>query len=251
MSGPVTRVPSVLPHPPVFTGAGMTHAGRVRDRNEDSILTDPAGVLWAVADGMGGHGHGDVASEIVIDCLSTLDDSVPAADELRRGLIRANSRIARVSAEHGWHSIGATVVAMMIQNSMAVIAWAGDCRAYLLRHGHLRLLTRDHTVVQDMVDQGILQENERDRHPQSHVVTRAVGAEADMQPDVTSTPLVPGDRILLCSDGLTGCLGDHDVTAHMQAAANPRALCLALVTHALENGAPDNVSVIGVFAEMG
>lgn len=251
MTDPVTRVPSVLPVPPVFTGVGMTHAGRVRQRNEDSILTDPAGVLWAIADGMGGHGHGDVASDIVVESLSKLSDASPAATELRRGLDAANQRIFKVTAEHGWQSIGATVVAMMIQNSAAVIAWAGDCRAYLLRQGHLRLLTRDHTVVQDMVDRGLLREAEREHHPQAHVVTRAVGAEPDLKVEVTSTPLGAGRPHPFVQRRLTACLGDLDIARHMTDAKTPQAMCLAAMTEALEDGAPDNVSVIGVFAEAG
>ena len=249
MTGPQTRIPAILAPAPVFHGSGITHAGRVRERNEDSILTDPAGILWAVADGMGGYGHGDVASDIVIDCLSALNDAALAGPELRMALETANRRIMNGTRDRGGSGMGATVVAMMIQNSMATIAWVGDCRAYLMRRGNLRLLTHDHTVVQDMVDQGLLRETDREGHPESHVVTRAVGFDTEVEVDLVSVPLVPGDRLMLCSDGLTACLGDHQIAHHMAEPVDPDRVCRELVTSTLEAGAPDNVSVICVEAE--
>ncbi|MFD1343693.1 PP2C family protein-serine/threonine phosphatase [Litorisediminicola beolgyonensis] len=220
----------------------------MRERNEDSILTDPEGVLWAVADGMGGYGHGDVASDIVIERLSTLADNALAAPGLRTRLLEANQAIIAKSAEPGMNQMGSTVVAVMIQNSTATIAWVGDCRAYLWRRGALRLLTRDHTVVQEMVDEGLLRDDARESHPESHVVTRAVGFELDLEVDVVSAPLVAGDRMVLCSDGLTACLGDQDIARQVGTAPDTDALCKSLVTKALERGAPDNVSVVCIFA---
>lgn len=250
MSGSITRQPPVLPipMPPAFRGEGLTHAGRVRERNEDAILTDPEGVLWAVADGMGGYGHGDVAADIVIEHLAGLADDALAAPGLRMRIEDANRDILARAAEAGIRRMGAAVVAAMIQNAIATIAWVGDCRAYLWRRGTLRLLTRDHSLVQEMVDQGLLRDEDREIHPERHVVTRAVGIDAQVEVDAVSVPLVAGDRMLLCSDGLTTCLPDQDIAAIMTGAADPHALCRALVMRALELGAPDNVSVIGVFA---
>lgn len=248
MSDPITRVPSMLPAAaPRFFGAGLTHVGLIRDRNEDAILTDPSGVLWAVADGMGGYGHGDVASDIVIEHLSRISDGTLAPQALRTELQAANAAILGQSRGKG--QMGATVVAMLVQNSAATIVWAGDCRAYLLRNRSLRLLTRDHTVVQDMVDQGLLGNSEREKHPERHIVTRAVGVDPDLEIEAAVVPLVAKDRLMLCSDGLTACVGDQAISEHVVAAETPRAMCDALVIAALENGAPDNVSVVAVFAE--
>lgn len=133
--------------PLMLRGAGLTHPGKLRERNEDAILTDPEGVLWAVADGMGGYGHGDMASDMVIDRLAALSDSAPAGPGLRMQIDEANRAIRAKAAEPGMNAMGATVVAVMIQNGAATIAWVGDCRAYLWRRAELRLLTRDHTVV--------------------------------------------------------------------------------------------------------
>lgn len=251
MSTPITRVPLWPAFAPKFQGAGLTHAGLVRERNEDSILTDPSGTLWAVADGMGGYGHGDVASDIVIDRLTMVPDDALAAPALRAQLAEANRAIIARTQEPGMNQMGSTVVAAMIQNSVATIVWAGDCRAYLLRQGHLRLLTRDHTVVQDMVDQGLLQDGDREHHPESHIVTRAIGFEPDVELDSATVPLVPGDRIMLCSDGLTACLGDLEIARHMRRHEVPEDLCTALVSAALDKGAPDNVSVVSVCATEG
>ena len=229
----------------------MTHAGRVRERNEDSILTDPSGALWAVADGMGGYGNGDVASDMVIEALSTVPDDALAGPALQGRLEEANRRIRAHSLKQLTGNIGATVVAMLIQNSVAHLAWAGDCRGYLMRGRQLRLMTHDHTVVQDLVDQGLLTEERSERHPEAHVVTRAVGFEDRIEIELAAVPLVPGDRVLLCSDGLTTCIGDQEIADSMARAADPEALCRGLIAATLEAGAPDNVSVIAVFAGAG
>ncbi|RCW89005.1 PP2C family protein-serine/threonine phosphatase [Paracoccus lutimaris] len=251
MSEPITRPPPLhsVAAPPVFRGSGVTHAGQVRERNEDAILTDPAGLLWAVADGMGGYGHGDMASDMVIDRIAVLSDSALAAPGLRMQIEEANRAILAKAAEPGMNAMGATVVAAMIQNGVATIAWVGDCRAYLWRRAGLRLLTRDHTVVQEMVDQGLLRDEAREAHPERHVVTRAVGAEPSVEVDTLTLPLVAGDRLLLCSDGLTVCLHDADIARIVGGAGEPVDLCRALVTEALVNGAPDNVSVVCIFAQ--
>ncbi len=252
MTVPTTRVPPLWPAAaPQFTGAGLTHSGAVRERNEDSILTDPTGVLWAIADGMGGYGHGDLASDIVIDCLSRVSDEALAVPALQAQLRLANKTIFDRSQAPEMGAMGATVVALMIQNSVANIVWAGDCRAYLSRRGQLRLLTRDHTVVQDLVDQGLLGIQERDNHPESHVVTRAVGAEPEIELDTLGVPLIAGDRILMCSDGLTACMGDHEIAAHLNRRDTAEGIVQGLVAASLDAGAPDNVSVVCIFAEAG
>ena len=231
---------------PVAVGAGLTNRGMVREKNEDSILTDPSGVLWAVADGMGGYGNGDVASDIVIDCLAKIPDGVDPGPALVARLKEANRLVLERQNAPGMGRMGSTVVAVLISRAVAHVAWAGDSRAYLLRSGHLRPLTRDHSVVQEMVDRGELSPEEAESHPESHLVTRAVGGGADLEVDLVSVPLAVGDRLLLCSDGLTRCVYEQTVEALLREAAGPEEACQRLVREALDSGAPDNVSAITV-----
>lgn len=251
MRSPTTRIPIGAPGAvPIFEGAGLSHRGTIRAENEDAILTDPTGILWAVADGMGAYGHGDLASDLVIGALSQIDhDAVAAGHALCAALTRANADIQVQASKSGFGQIGATVVALMLQVGFAHIVWAGDCRAYLWRDNALRLLTRDHTVVQDMVDAGALEPAKRDTHPEAHVVTRAVGYEPELELDEVTVPIVPGDWIILCSDGLTGAVGEGEMTKLLQCAVKAETLCKAIMTAALTNGASDNVSVVAVCAK--
>lgn len=254
MTAPKTRPPRGRPvhsppNKPIFFGSGLTHVGVVRKANEDAILTDPTGTLWAVADGMGGYGHGDVASDVVTQELAKVADDAAAIPALRNSLRRANDLIQDRSSAPGMGKMGSTVVAMMMQDCAAHIVWVGDCRAYLMRQGHMKMLTHDHTVVQDMVDQGVLRDDQKDGHPESNIVTRAVGYEDVVEVDALSVPIIPGDRLLLCSDGLTACLDDQSVAGVLATAEEPQRLCSQLIEASLSYGAPDNVSVIAVFAE--
>jgi protein phosphatase len=218
----------------------------VRDRNEDSILTDPSGVLWAVADGMGGYGNGDVASDIVIDCLAQISDEADPGPALVARLKDANARVLERQRMPGMGRMGSTVVAVLISRAVAHVAWAGDSRAYLLRGGRLRPLTRDHSVVQEMIDRGELSPEDAERHPESHMVTRAVGGGAELEVDQISVPLAVGDRLLLCSDGLTRCVYEQTVEALLRDASSAEDACQKLMREALDSGAPDNVSAIAV-----
>jgi PPM family protein phosphatase len=245
MSRVVTRVPrpSALIH-----GAGLTHSGRLREVNEDSILTDPSGTLWAVADGMGGHGHGDLAADIVIDHLSAVphgeaDGRVIAAIAAADTAIRARARA------EGFGQMGATVVVAAISRGRASVYWVGDSRAYRVRNGGIVLLTHDHSVIQDMIDRGQLSRAEAERHPQAHVVTRAVGAgppDRGIAVDRVETDLASGDALVLCSDGLTRCVEESEIAAIVDASREPETACRRLIEAALLAGAPDNVSVITV-----
>lgn len=251
MNTPITVVPGQNQRMPVAVGAGLTNRGMVRERNEDSILTDPTGALWAVADGMGGYGNGDVASEIVIDCLAQIPDGVDPGPALVARLQEANGLVLQRQRSAGMGRMGATVVAVLISGAVAHVAWVGDSRAYLLRGGRLRPLTRDHSVVQEMIDRGELSPAEAERHPESHVITRAVGGGAELDVDLISVPLAIGDRLLLCSDGLTRCVYEQTVEALLRDAASPEDACQKLVREALDSGAPDNVSTIAVHIREG
>lgn len=248
MQGPTTVVPRPAFDLPRIVGAGLSHRGIVRERNEDAVLTDPGGTLWAVADGMGGYGRGDVASDIVIEALSAVDDGADPLDALHERLSAAN---AEIRAQSGGRTMGATVVALMIARAVGHVVWAGDSRAYLLRSGRLRQVTRDHTLVQDLVDRGEIDPSTAGSHPEKHIITRAVGGADDLELDAAAVPLVPGDRLLLCSDGLTGCLTDDAIAAALAAADTPDAAVRTLVNAALHAGAPDNVSAVVVFVVPG
>ena len=243
---PTTRVPAPAALFPAAVGAGLTNRGKVREKNEDSILTDPSGMLWAVADGMGGYGHGDVASDIVIDCLAAIPHDADPGAALVAQLEQANRMVALRQQEPGMGRMGSTVVAMMLTGALAHVVWVGDSRAYLLRAGRLRMLTRDHSVVQDLVDRGELTAAEAETHPESHVITRAVGGDTLLEVDSATVPLAIGDRLLLCSDGLTRCVYEQTIEFLLASADTPDQACVSLVREALDNGAPDNVSVIAV-----
>ncbi len=235
-----TRVPNQPGRP---QGAGLSHTGHVRTNNEDAILTDPSGVLWAVADGMGGYGHGDVAADLVIEQLALIPHTPVSGAHLVAALQSANSAVRRWAASANVAQMGATVVAALIDGGATTIAWVGDSRAYRSRGGELLQLTRDHSVVQELLDDGRLSPAAVRQHPQSHVVTRAIGAADRLDVDSVEVALEPGDFLLLCSDGLTDCLAEPEIIAHLNA-PSPDAACRRLVAAALEHGAPDNVSVI-------
>ena len=247
MTAPQTRVPVQSVRRLRPTGAGRTHVGRIRDENEDAILVDPTGALWAVADGMGGYGHGGRAADIVTECLSEIQMLGPARVMLGEALGRANARILEEAQAGQWGHAGATVVAILIDGAEFAVAWAGDSRVYRLRDGRLEQLTHDHSVVQELVDAGSLTPQQAEAHPQAHVVTRAVGAEPDIAVAFREGRLADGDVILLCSDGLTKVVSDAEIAGILARTLDPQEACEALIAATLAAGAPDNVSVITVF----
>ena len=249
MREPTTLVPEFSSPALNFFGAGMTHAGNVRAVNEDSILTDPTGVFWAIADGMGGYGHGETASEVVIDHLSQMPDTGDAGPQIEALLQAANAEIQHRLLALGADRMGATVVALRLDDNAAHLAWAGDCRAYLCRAGVIKQVTQDHTVVAELVRDGLLTPENAVGHASANVVTRAVGAEPELEVDHREEPLKAGDRLVLCSDGLTACLGDAHILELVEQASDPDTASRHLVARCLEEGAPDNVSVIVIFAK--
>lgn len=231
---------------PVPRGAGLTHRGRVRAANEDAILADPSGALWAVADGMGGHEGGALAADIVVDTLAEIADDAQPAEALEDAIETANRAVRAAARQRGARVMGATVVALYISQGVAHVAWAGDSRAYLVRNKRLRMITHDHTVVQGMVDRGEIGIEEAEGHPESHVITRAVGGADEIEVDHAAVPLVVGDRLLLCSDGLPRCVYEAVIEALVTQPGPAEMACEALIRRALEEGSPDNVSVIVV-----
>lgn len=225
-------------------GAGLSDIGRLRAVNEDAILVDPAGAIWAVADGMGGHGHGEVAAALVIETLTRTAPRGAAA--LGAAFRAAHEAVQRVAFERGFGQIGATVVVLVAAGARGIVGWAGDSRAYRLRQRRLARLTRDHSLVQEMVDAGRLPAEGAERHPRANVVTRAVGADAPAEPEIAEVGLAPGDRFLLCSDGLVRCVADPAIAAILGRAGDPATAARGLVEATLDAGAPDNVSVVVV-----
>jgi protein phosphatase len=199
-----------------------------------------------VADGMGGHEGGAMAADLVVDSLAAIRDDASPAEALEAAIETANARVREAAAARGARTMGATVVALFIQGGIAHVAWAGDSRAYLMRGRRLRMLTHDHTLVQDMVDRGELARDAAEGHPEAHIITRAVGAADEIEVDHSAVPLVTGDRLILCSDGLPRCVYESVIAQLAAEGPDARTAAEALVRRALDEGAPDNVSVIVV-----
>lgn len=221
-----------------------THAGAVRKRNEDSLVHRPEIGLWAVADGAGGHGAGDVASQAVAAALDAIPAGLSAAEllaQVRLRLTDTHAQLQQQARDAGSNRIIATtVVALMVRHGHFACLWAGDSRAYLLRAGVLQRVTRDHSLVQEMVDQGTLSEEEAEQHPQANVILRAIGASGELVLDKVSGRLAAGDRLMLCSDGLFKALPEAEIGAML---ANGAEAAL-LVEAAVARGARDNVSAV-------
>lgn len=240
-------------HPPQRVQShGVTHTGSVRELNEDNFFTDDRRGLWAVADGMGGYDHGDFASATVIENLSHVRVSswpTPkslALDVLGR-LEDANSELLREARRRGGGVIGSTVACLAVFGDHMLTIWCGDSRVYRLRRGRPMLrVTRDHTVVQDLVESGHLTEEIAEHHPESHILTRGLGVAEQFEPELRQMVLNQGDRFILCSDGLTRTLPDDRIEAIARRASSPALASSALLEAALQAGAPDNVTVTTV-----
>ena len=230
-----------------FECASRTHVGLKRKINEDSILVETDRGLWVVADGMGGHEAGEVASAMVVEALralpqsSDLDEFAASADE---ALAATNRELIHLAQSKGLgKSIGTTVVGLAISDGQFRYFWSGDSRGYRLRDGIISRMTRDHSLVQQLVDSGIIKEEEAELHESSSVITRAVGVAEQFSMDVVSGDVQPGDLFLLASDGLTRVLNDREIAIEIERSSLEQAADNLLET-VLERGAPDNVSII-------
>jgi len=207
--------------------------------------------VFIVADGMGGHAAGEVASEMAVRIIArelgdvSSSTNAEAADLIRHSIIEANSAIfQRTLSEQDKRGMGTTATAMVVVGNTYLIGQVGDSRAYVLRDGTLLQLTKDHSYVQEQVDAGYLSPEEARTHPYSNVITRCVGANVDVSPDVYSGTLHVGDVYLLASDGLTGMIEDDDLMEIMQKVRDPQQLADDLVDEANRRGGLDNVTVI-------
>lgn len=237
----------------VFETAARTHVGRVRKSNEDAILDRSDLGLWGVADGMGGHSLGERASRAVVDHLALVErslDNERQADRIREEVAAAHKQLVSLGASlDPPRTVGATVVALASDGLRFACLWAGDSRCYRVRNGEFVQLTRDHSLVQQLVDKGLIDPNEAERHPDGHVVTRAVGAQTVVVDlDCVRGDLSQADCFLLCTDGLSRYVPADYLRAAMIGADMERAAD-ALLSAALDRGAPDNVSFVLVRAK--
>lgn len=223
-----------------------THTGR-RSRNEDALLARPEKGFWAVADGMGGHELGDLASALLMEAL----DASPAEGDLEARSADALTAIKTANRQlfemgrggRAGRTIGSTIVALLTDPSGFVCLWAGDSRGYLARGGTLRQLTRDHSLVQDLVNSGQITPAQALSHPDGHIVTRAAGAAAQIAVDRRDGSIEPGDALLLATDGLTRVMTDVELGEAI-GAGDLSAAADEMIRTCLARGAPDNVSFV-------
>jgi serine/threonine protein phosphatase PrpC len=217
--------------------------GLVRQTNEDSYVTRRG--LYAVCDGMGGARAGEVASEMACRGLLTLDPATAGPAELREAIVEANLAIARRSLEEErLLGMGTTLTAVLAGGRSLNLAHVGDSRAYLLRSGNLTQLTEDHSWVGEMVRRGELTPAQAAVHPHRSVITKALGTDGDAYPDIFEVSVEAGDRVMLCSDGLTGMVSDSEIAEILRRDEDPQATAGLLVQAALNGGGEDNVTVV-------
>jgi len=236
-----------------WTSAQASNVGMVREVNEDSVLSLPENRLWAVADGMGGYEAGNVASNMIVKALDSMTIKSSSLheiiDSVEDSLIDANRRILEYADTrlHG-RTLGSTVVSLIIKGHAGICLWAGDSRLYRYRDNQLVQLSRDHSHVAELVSAGIISDEEAENHPNSNIITRAIGTNTDICIDIDVFSVRPGDKFLLCSDGLYNMLSKDEIAGTIAAFAVNEAVA-RLIQKTLDNGAKDNVSVILVTAE--
>lgn len=247
------RKPSVKdPKALAWHSVAKTHVGMVREINEDAVFSKTDFGIWAVADGMGGHEAGEVASQMIVHALENLhttDRLSLFVEHVDDELMEVNRRIQQHSDMIlGGRTLGSTVVTLIIRGNIGACLWAGDSRLYQFRAGNLARISRDHSKVEELVEQGFLLPEEADNHPESNVITRAVGAYSGLCVDNCIFDVEPDDTFLLCSDGLYNSVSQEQIAEMLQ--INDIDQCTQqLIDSALDNNAKDNVSAIVVRAE--
>lgn len=236
-----------------FRSWSTTHNGAVRTHNEDRYVDRPSLGLWAVADGAGGHQAGEVASGMLADTLNAIPEGINAPEllqEVRNRVTGAHIALCEEAARRGPRTvIASTIVVLIARDRHFACLWAGDSRIYLLRDGALSQLTRDHSLVQELVESGAIKPEDAEGHPHANIITRAVGAEAEMfELDKVMGSLHPGDVFLLCSDGLTHLVTDEEIAERLTSVGLERA-CARLLELVMSRGASDNVTMVGVACE--
>ena len=220
-----------------------TDVGNVREQNEDSLIVKPP--LYVVADGMGGHAAGEIASEIAVNTIEANAPSHPDAEALGHAVEEANRAIINAAlAGEGREGMGTTCTAAILEKDRLVLAQVGDSRAYLLHNGSLMQLTRDHSLMADMIESGQITPEEARTHPNRSVITRALGSDPATIPDLYEINVQTGDRLLLCSDGLTSMVPDAQIEETMNRTPDSQKCATQLVSTAIAAGGMDNVTVI-------
>lgn len=229
-----------------FLSAGTTHVGLKRQHNEDALLDARDRALWAVADGMGGHEAGDVAAKMVVDRLGQDLSEGSVEDRLERASVileKVNDELVAMAQEGGKSgTIGTTVVGLVLDDAKFGVFWAGDSRAYRVRDGAIAQLTRDHSLVQDLVEAGMLAIEDAEHHPDANVVTRAVGAKETLKVATRIGDAQSNDIFVIASDGLTKVVEKFEIL-DIVTSRNPMQAVDALLDLTLQRGAPDNVTM--------
>ena len=240
-----------------YSAAALSDVGRSRLANEDFFGVDPQHRLYLVADGMGGHGNGEIASRLVVDAVRDFFDQLGAGGrrrgrsgdrpaEMRRAIERANeSVLGAVDRDRNLGGMGTTLVALRLaEDGRATLAHVGDSRAYRLREKRLKRLTSDHTWVNEQLNAGNLSEAQARDHPFKSVVTRALGGDRQVEVELRQFDVAPGDLYLLCSDGLTSMVPDELIGRRLAAGRPLRDTCRTLVDDANQRGGRDNITVL-------
>jgi protein phosphatase len=235
-----------------MVSAGATNPGRVRTHNEDAFLDAPDPSLWIVADGMGGHSAGDVASAMIVERMGKVAaeaDMATFVDKVDHALSAVNDDLRNHAKERNVSLIGATVVALLGGKDFSAIGWAGDSRAYRFRDGKLERLSRDHSTAQELMDTGQFTAAQLTGKQQGNTITRAVGGEPRLYLDWIVASCEPGTQFLLCTDGLTKEVPEPKIEEEFKKNLPPKELADSLVQAAIAAGGRDNVTVVVVRAE--
>jgi protein phosphatase len=230
-----------------WKSVAKTDIGTIRKVNEDAVLDSSHIGMWCVADGMGGHAKGDVASKMIVDSLQVIANTnhYPlTTGQIKHELQQVNSRLVDMASEKQ-AVIGSTVVVLVFDQQYAHCIWAGDSRIYRVRNNKLTRLTQDHSQVEEMVQEGLLTPEEAERHPNANVITRAVGASDELDLDVVSDVRLDGDKYFLCSDGLNKVIDDVEIEK-MLLNTPLDSIAPLLIKTSLERKARDNVTVVVV-----
>lgn len=239
--------------------AGKTDTGQVRNINEDSLLLEPEGGLFAVCDGLGGHSAGEVASALAVETIKKYVLSSEKAKDLPRGVSVSGGRLSlaiheanrlihqAAASNEQQKGMGSTATAAIFHDGGVSIAHVGDSRAYLFRDKNLEQLTDDHSLVAEQVRDGILTPEAAQKSPYRNVITRALGTASDVEVDVYEYEIKQGDRFLLCTDGLTGVVADAEIQDVIASVSEPQAACDEFVNMANGRGGPDNITVVLIY----
>lgn len=232
-----------------WRSCGLTTVGTVRKHNEDGYLASPEKQLWIVADGMGGHMHGDVASQSVIEAYEDFEIARTVSstiDDIEERALKVNAKLREDLSNNPGHIMGSTIALMHGKQDKVYFLWAGDSRIYAYRNNHLEQVSHDHSFIQESVDKNIMTVEEASSHPSSNIITRAVGVHNHLYLDLEYTKVNPGDKFLLCSDGLFKDVVLEEIAIQLDKI--PMKAAEGLIDMALAKGANDNVTVIVVEA---